>query len=328
MYWSAQFLFDSRWLTSNAHQPSKTPIASHEFRQHPPCHHKFCRNTTGHVLDNWHVAYIHHPQGSWWQARPIHNCKDPHSTKPRHTIPGPFQVSVLPERCQVSGVWKPIFNMSCFWVKAASNEGIKSVSDFWDIYTHIHIYNYMYIYNYVYKYIYICICVYSQILNAKSQTLPLPAVLAAHVVSVIVPGLTISCKVGGVIDRGIGIQLHRRLAIQTSETHLVSEQKMEAKKKTNETKVTNEYLNIQLSKGDVRNINNYINCWNCADVRYSELHVLKRSNVGFWPPNIKVSPIGIPIMNGTQEDRHRPTMTNWSGWIIWKNWKIDARDCR
>jgi len=139
--------------------------------------------------------------------------------------------------------------------------------------------------------------------------------LAAHVVSVIVPGLTISCKVGGVIDRGIGIQLHRRLAIQTSETNLVSETK-NGGKKTNETKVTNEYLNIQLSKGDVRNINNYINCWNCADVRYSELHVLKRSNVGFWPPNIKVSPIGIPIMNGTQEDRHWPTMTNWSGWII------------
>ena len=104
-----------------------------------------------------------------------------------------------------------------------------------------------------------CVCVFPNS-ECKKTHLPLPAVLAAHVVSVIIPGLTISCKVGGVIDRGIGIQLHRRLAIQTSETNLVSEQQMEAKKKPNETKVTNEYLNIQLSKGDVRNINNYINC--------------------------------------------------------------------
>ena len=88
------------------HKQNTRPITSHEFRQHPPCHRKFCMNTTCHVLDNWHVAYIHHPQGSWWQAHPTHNCKDPHSTKPRHTIPGPFQVSVPPgpgaSRCQVS----------------------------------------------------------------------------------------------------------------------------------------------------------------------------------------------------------------------------------
>ena len=43
--------------------------------------------------------------------------------------------------------------------------------------------------------------------------------LAAHAVSVIVPGLTISCKVGRVIYRGVGIQSHCRLAIQTRETY-------------------------------------------------------------------------------------------------------------
>mmetsp|Transcript_44981 Transcript_44981/g.71503 ORF Transcript_44981/g.71503 Transcript_44981/m.71503 type:complete len:212 (-) Transcript_44981:4-639(-) len=76
--------------------PSSSPGSSNS-----PCHHRFCRSTTCHVPDSWHVAYIHHLLAPWWQAHPVRSCRGPRSTKPLHTILDPCPGSAPPgsSRC-------------------------------------------------------------------------------------------------------------------------------------------------------------------------------------------------------------------------------------